>query len=95
MTVEATLKGVMIPGLGRFAEGERLARIKPDLQSISSIPGDGPFLLGNTPRLPDFSVAAILGAILASLLLTQLSKRVANDQKLTDYATRVYERMAL
>lgn len=91
---KATLKGMSVQGLGRFTEDERLDRIEPDLQAISCILGDGPFLLGDAPRLPDFSVAAMLGAIMACPHSTKLSRRVATDQKLAEYATSVAERMA-
>ena len=91
---KATLKGMQAQGLGRFTPEERLARIEPDLRAISDVLGDGPYLLGDVPRLPDYSVAAMLGAIVASPIPTGLSERVTNDPKLTDYAQRVANRMA-
>ncbi|MEJ6402840.1 glutathione S-transferase family protein [Yoonia sp. 2307UL14-13] len=91
---KSTLKGMHAQGLGRFTPEERLRRIEPDLQAIHHVLGDDPFLLGDEPRLPDYSVAAMLGAIIASPLPTGLSERVANDPKLADYAKRVADRMA-
>ena len=91
---KSTLKGLETQGLGRFTPDERLARIEPDLQSIADVLGDGQYLFGETPCLPDFSVAAMLGAIIASPLPTGLSQRVANDPLLVEYTQRVADRMA-
>jgi glutathione S-transferase len=90
---KATLRGLATPGLGRFTSAERLTRIESDLQAITARLADAPFLMGDQISLPDYSVAAMLGAILASPLPTGLSERVANDLVLTDYAGRVAERM--
>ncbi|MEM6940646.1 MAG: glutathione S-transferase family protein [Pseudomonadota bacterium] len=88
------LKGMDTQGLGRFTAGERLARIEPDLQAIADMLGGGSFLLGDIPRLPDLSVGAMLGAIMASPRPTPLSERVANDARLAEYAKRITDRMA-
>jgi glutathione S-transferase len=81
-------------GLGRFSAEERLSRIEPDLKAIETRLKEGPFLMGDQISLPDYSVAAMLGAVLASPQPTGLSERVANDPVLTDYADRVARRMA-
>lgn len=91
---KATLRGLMAQGLGRFSPKERLDRIEPDLQAIAARLANAPFLMGDQISLPDYSAAAMLGAITASPLPTGLSERVANDRILTEYAGRVADRMA-
>ncbi len=91
---KATLRGLMAQGLGRFSPKERLGRIEPDLQAIATRLANAPFLMGDQISLPDYSAAAMLGAITASPLPTGLSERVANDHVLTEYAGRVADRMA-
>ncbi len=91
---KATLRGMQAQGLGRFSPEQRLSRIESDLQAITARLAGAPFLMGDQISLPDYSVAAMLGAILASPLPTGLSQRVANDPVLADYADRVAKRMA-
>ncbi len=93
MIRRATLRGMVSQGLGRFNAEERLARVEPDLQAIAVQLGDKPFLMGNQISLPDYSMAAMLGAVMATPLPTGLSQRVAGDVVLAEYATRVAERM--
>lgn len=89
-----TLKGMMTQGLGRFSAAERLERIEPDLVAIAAQLKNRPYLMGDVISLPDYSVAAMLGAATATPLPTPLSQRVANDAVLADYTTRVAERMS-
>ncbi len=91
---KATLRGMEAQGLGRFNPEERLSRIEPDLKAIEMRLKEGPFLMGDQISLPDYSVAAMLGAVLASPLPTGLSERVVNDPVLSEYADRVARRMA-
>ncbi len=91
---KATLKGLETQGLGRFTSEERLERIEHDLVAIATRLRDQPYLMGDQISLPDYSVAAMLGAIFASPRPTPLSERVAKDTILSDYAKRVADRMS-
>ncbi len=88
-----TLKGLHAQGLGRFTPAERMDRIAPDLAAITDRLAGRNYLMGQQISLPDYTVAAMLGAMMATPVPTLLSKRVANDAVLSDYASRVAERM--
>lgn len=90
---KGTLKGLESQGLGRFTPAERLARIEPDLIAISTRLMTQAFVMGDQISLPDYSIAAMLGAAMAAPIPTKLSQRVANDKVLSEYTTRVAERM--
>jgi glutathione S-transferase len=90
---KGTLKGLESQGLGRFTAAERLGRIEPDLAAISARLKTQAFVMGDQISLPDYSVAAMLGAAMATPLPTLLSQRVAKDTVLASYAARVAERM--
>lgn len=90
---KALLKGLKTQGLGRFSQAERLQRIEPDLAAITARLGDRAYLMGDKISLPDYSIAAMLCAALASPIPTPFSERVANDDILSDYAARVENRM--
>ncbi len=92
---KGTLKGLRSQGLGRFTPEERLQRIEFDLVALANQLQDRPFLLGDTPSLPDYSVAAMLNMATAAPLPTLLSTRVATDSVLVDYGARVAERMKM
>ncbi|WP_299618812.1 glutathione S-transferase family protein [uncultured Tateyamaria sp.] len=83
------LKGMQTQGLGRLTPEERMARIEPDLQAIAHRLWQGPFLFGATPSAADASVAPMLAAMIGTPGDTALSRRVSEDQILTDYTTRV------
>lgn len=91
---KGVLKGMQTQGLGRFSPAERLERIEPDLAAITDRLTQHKYLMGDQISLPDCSVAAMLGAGMATPLPTQLSKRLANDTAISDYTARVSERMA-
>jgi glutathione S-transferase len=90
---KATLKGLNSQGLGRFTPAERLQRIEPDLAAITTRLDGQPYLMGDDVSLPDYTVAAMLGAAMATPLETPLRQRVANDAVLSDYTARVAQRM--
>ncbi len=92
---KATLKGMHAQGLGRFSADERLDRIEGDLTAIAAQLDGRPYLMGDQISLPDYTVAAMLGAAMATPLPTKLNQRVVNDPVLADYATRVSEKMAV
>ncbi|MEL6681444.1 MAG: Tom37 metaxin N-terminal-like domain-containing protein [Pseudomonadota bacterium] len=88
------LKGMQAQGLGRLSDDERIKKIEPDLRAISTRLKHHNYLMGDEISLPDYSVAAMLGAMLASPLPTALSERVSKDTVLTDYASRVADGLA-
>jgi glutathione S-transferase len=90
---KGALKGLHSQGLGRFTPSERIARIAPDLAAITERLTGRPYLMGDHISLPDYSVAAMLEAAMATPRPTLLSERVANDPVLSDYANRVAEAM--
>lgn len=92
---KALLKGLKMQGLGRFNATERLTRIELDLSAIAQQIDAKPFLLGDQPTPADFSVAAMLGALMAAPVPTLLSQRVANDAHLVNYTARVATRMGV
>ena len=82
-------RGLNMQGLGRMTEAERLTRLDQDLDAIRALLSDRRFLLGDTPSLPDFSVAAILEHIAGTPVKTPTSRRVADDQALMAYVARM------
>ena len=83
------LRGMNTQGLGRFTYQERMERLAPDLHAISTLIGDQPYLFGDTPTLADFSVAAVLQAMKATPVETELTKLINGHDRLAAYADRV------
>ncbi|WP_341368452.1 Tom37 metaxin N-terminal-like domain-containing protein [Yoonia sp. BS5-3] len=88
-----TLRGMKAQGLGRLTPEERLKRIAPDLAAIKARLDAHPYLMGPEISLPDYSVAAMLCAMMATPLPTLLQERITDDPVLSAYAMRVAERM--
>lgn len=88
------LKGLNAQGIARFSEAERLARIIPDLAAISQRLSGQNYLMGDQISLPDYSVAAIIGGMLATPKPTLLTRKVAEYSDVVDYAARVVAKMA-
>jgi glutathione S-transferase len=83
------LRGMHAQGLGRFTAEERLARLEPDLRAIRTRLAQTPYLFGEHATAADCSMGPMLGAAIATPVPTALSKRVAEDKLLADYAARV------
>ncbi|MEM7631435.1 MAG: glutathione S-transferase family protein [Pseudomonadota bacterium] len=83
------LRGMHAQGMGRLTAGERLDRVEPDLQAITTHLWQGPFLFGRTPTAADASVGAMLGAMASTPEGTALSRRVRGDLILSRYISRV------
>jgi glutathione S-transferase len=83
------MKGMMAQGLGRLSPSERMDRLEPDLSAITSQLSQGRFLFGDSPCVADTSVASMLAAMRATPIRTDLSRRIASDQVLSDYINRV------
>jgi glutathione S-transferase len=82
-------KGLHTQGIIRFSEQERLRRLDQDLDAIRALLKDQKFTLGDTPTLPDFSVASVLSNIAASPVDTVTSLRVKDDPALMGYINRM------
>lgn len=83
------MKGMVVQGLGRLSPAERMERLEPDLKAITSRLSQGQYLFGDRPCAADASVASILIAMRATPVKTDLSRRIASDQLLSDYIDRV------
>ncbi|MEO9457535.1 MAG: glutathione S-transferase family protein [Lentilitoribacter sp.] len=83
------IKGLITQGLGRLTPKERMDRLEPDLQAISAQLAHHTYLFSDQPTAADASVASVLAAMRATPIETSLSRRIANDQVLSDYIDRV------
>ena len=83
------LSGMKTQGLGRLTAQERLDRVEPDLQAITTRLWHGAFLFGNRPTAADASVAAMLSAICTTPGTTLLKSRVTQDEVLFRYLERM------
>ena len=90
----AVLRGTLFQGLGRLSPEERLERIGPDLQAITTRLWQGRFLFGDRPTAADASVAAMLGAMRATPGDTLLVRRITSDPVLCGYIDRAAEAMS-
>lgn len=85
-------KGLHEQGLMRLTEDERAAKLEADLQAILTLLDDQPFLLGDTPTLPDFSVASVLLCLQRGPVETRQTQRIAQDPQLAAYTARMQDR---
>ncbi|MGC3938099.1 glutathione S-transferase family protein [Roseobacter sp. EG26] len=85
------LKGMHAQGLGRLTEAQRLARLEPDLEAISTRLWQNRFLFGDRPTAADASVGPMLSAAVASPGHTLLSNRVEENAVLMAYIERIEE----
>ena len=92
---KACLQGMDRQGLGRFSPRERLARLEPDLQAITTRLWHGPFLFGETPTAADASVGAMLANMRATPGKTLLKTRIAEDEILCRYIDRCSDAMGM
>ena len=83
------IKGMKAQGIGRLSPQDRLERVEQDLKSVTDLLWQGPYLLGNTMSLADFSMAPMLNAMRQTPVETPLALRVAGDPILVDYIDRV------
>ncbi len=90
---KACLQGMDRQGLGRLTPQERLERIGPDLQAITTRLWHGPFLFGDKPTAADASVAAMLANMRATPGKTLLKTRIAKDEILCRYIDRASDAM--
>lgn len=83
------LQGLNAQGLGRLTPEERLERIEPDLQAITTRLWHGAFLFGNRPTAADASVVAMLSCMMATPGTTLLKTRITEDDVLRGYVERM------
>ncbi len=83
------LRGLHSQGVARLSAEERLARVEPDLQAMTTRLWHGPFLFGERPTAADASVAAMLGAMRATPGTTLLKSRILEDAVLCGYLDRM------
>ncbi|WP_171211106.1 glutathione S-transferase family protein [Ruegeria sp. HKCCA5426] len=76
-------------GVSRFSESERRGRLERDLESISALLWQSPFLMGDTPTAADMSVGPILAAMRATPVETPLTRRIKQDTLLSSYIDRI------
>lgn len=90
---KALMKGMHVQGLGRLSIEERMQKLEPDLQAITSRLWQGTFLFGDTPTAADASVATVLGSMRSTPIKTALRRRIEGDTVLCSYIDRVAERL--
>jgi glutathione S-transferase len=91
----ALLSGLQTQGVARFSQPQRGAALEQDFRALAAILSRMPFLFGDSPTAADLSVAPVLEAMRATPVRTALVKRVANDNVLTDYLTRMTQTVPL
>ncbi|MEM9575718.1 MAG: glutathione S-transferase family protein [Pseudomonadota bacterium] len=89
-----TLRGLHSQGLGRLSEDQRLQRITPDLEALTTRLWHGSFLFGAHPTSADASVAPMLAAAVVSPGETKLKSLIAGNDVLMQYIQRVDEACA-
>ncbi|PCJ07211.1 MAG: hypothetical protein COB16_12095 [Rhodobacteraceae bacterium] len=82
--------GLAFQGIGRFQESDRKARLEQDLQAVTTLLKDSPFLMGGQITSVDFSVAAMLQAMRSTMVETSLVRRISDDPVLSGYVDRVF-----
>lgn len=90
---KACLQGMDRQGLGRFTPEERLERLEPDLNAITTRLWHGPFLFGDRPTAADASVGAMLANMRSTPGKTLLKTRIAEDEILCRYIDRCSDAM--
>lgn len=75
-------------GMGRHSDGERFERIRKDIDAVTALVGDKPFLFGEAPKAADLSAVAVLRAALAAPVPTETSRYIAQDARLMAYLER-------
>lgn len=83
------LSGLRTQGIGRLTSAERLERLEPDLAAISALLWQSDYLFGSHPTAADFSVAAVLGAMRATPVETDMVRRIKRDPVLSPYIDRL------
>ncbi|MEM7319919.1 MAG: glutathione S-transferase family protein, partial [Pseudomonadota bacterium] len=88
---KSVLRGLDAQGVSRFSELERMDRVERDLDAISTYLRQSQFLMGGKPSSADLSVGPILSAMRGTPANTALSRRIASDPLLSNYADRLQQ----
>jgi len=83
--------GLGFQGTGRFSDTERSGRLEQDLQAVTDLLKDSPFLMGAQITSADFSVASMLQAMRTTMVETNLVRRISDDPVLSGYVDRVFQ----
>jgi len=83
--------GLAFQGTGRFSNSERSGRLEQDLQAVTYLLSDNPFLMGAQITSADFSVASMLQAMRTTMVETDLVRRISDDAVLSSYIDRVFQ----
>jgi glutathione S-transferase len=87
---QSVCTGLAFQGTGRFSESERTGRLEQDLQAVTVLVKDSPFLMGSQITSADFSVASMLQAMRTTIVETSLVLRISDDPVLSGYVDRVF-----
>jgi glutathione S-transferase len=85
-------KALKLQGIGRHEANERLELARRDLQAISDILADKPFLFGEQPHGADASVGAFVIGVLAKGIATPLRDAAETIPHLPAYGERITKR---
>lgn len=85
---KGVMQGMHMQGLGRLTPEERLQKIEPDLQAITTRLWHGKFLFGDRPTAADASVAPMLAGMRTTPGKTLIKTRIAEDEILCRYVDR-------
>ncbi|MEP2640186.1 glutathione S-transferase family protein [Roseobacter sp.] len=86
---KTVLKGMHTQGLGRLSEQDRLARIEPDLDAVTTRLWQNRFLFGDKPTAADASVGPMISAAVARPNPSALSQRIKENAVLMGYVERI------
>jgi len=92
---KSLLRGLDTQGIARFSPRERTERLETDLAALQTLLSQTPFLFGERPTAADLSVAPMLAAMRTTPVRTELVTRIANDDILTLYLTRMTKALPL
>lgn len=81
--------------MSRFSPGERLERIERDLEAISALLWQSPYLLGEQPTAADMSVGPMQAAMQATPADTDLTRRIKRDRVVTSYLDQLEQAIPL
>ena len=75
-------------GMGRHSDAERAQRIKKDIEAVSALVGDKPFLFGDEPTAADVTAVTMLRAATATPVPTETTDLMRQDAGLMAYLER-------
>jgi glutathione S-transferase len=82
-------KTLNLQGLGRHTQAEQDRLAIADVDALSALIGDKPYLMGETPCGADATVFGFVASFLAPAFTTKVRAAAEKHQNLTDYRDRV------